>query len=160
MGKDDDIVMILQPSMGRRLLGAGCLAGLGVLMLTLGLDAKGIWPSVLLVLSIVVLVGAFRLWQATSDRLELTRTELRTGSGRVLTPISNVKAVDRGAFAFKPSNGFLVKLEEPCGSGWSPGLWWQRGRMIGVGGVIRGGESRAMAEFIMGVKDGTLDEVL
>lgn len=160
MATNDDILMILQPSAGRRLLGAGSLAGLGVLLLSLVLEATGIWPIVFLVLAIAVLLGALRLWQATADRLELTRTELRTGSGRVLTPISNVKSVDRGAFAFKPSNGFLVKLETPQGSGWSPGLWWQRGRLIGVGGVVRGGEARAMAEFITALKDGTLDELL
>ena len=108
----------------------------------------------------LTLFAAERLWRATGGRLEVTRTELRTGEGRVLTPISNVKSVDRGVFAFKPSNGFLVTLEEPCGSGWSPGLWWQRGRMIGVGGVVRGGEARAMAEFIMAAKDGTLDQFL
>ena len=100
------------------------------------------------------------MWQATGDRLELTRDELRTSSGRVLTPISNVRGIDRGVFAFKPSNGFLVKLHEPGENGWSPGLWWQRGRFIGVGGVIRGGEARAMAELISALKDGTLDALL
>lgn len=153
------VLLTLQPSMGRRLLGTGSLAALGVVMMPLVFEATGLWPLVFLALTIGVLMAALRLWRGTADRLELTRTELRTGSGRVLTPISNVQGVDRGAFAFKPSNGFLVKLKEPCGSGWSPGLWWQRGRLLGVGGVVRGGEARAMAEFIMALKDGTFDEL-
>jgi hypothetical protein len=160
MDKNDEILMTLQPSIGRRLLGVVSLASLGVVLLPLVTEATGIWPFFFLAFAVAVFYGAFRLWHATADRLELTRTELRTSSGRVLTPISNVKSVDRGAFAFKPSNGFLVHLETPCGSGWCPGLWWQRGRLIGVGGVVQGGESRAMAEFITALKDGTLDEIL
>lgn len=161
MGKDDnEILMTLAPSIGRRVLGAGSLAALGFLLLSVVFEATGIWQAFFLLLAILVLVAARRLWLSTGDRLELTRTELRTASGRILTPIDNVQNVDRGVFAFKPSNGFLVKLEKPCGSGWSPGLWWQRGRYIGVGGVVRAGEARAMAEFISGLKDGTLEEFL
>lgn len=158
MDENDEILMTLAPSMGRRLVGAGSLGALGVLLLSLVFETQGAWAAFFLVLAGVMLFAAQRLWTATGGRLELTRTELRTGEGRVLTPISNVKAIDRSVFAFKPSNGFLVKLEEPYGSGWSPGLWWQRGRMIGVGGVVRGGEARAMAEIMMAVKDGTLEQ--
>ncbi|MEM7718736.1 MAG: hypothetical protein AAF222_05995 [Pseudomonadota bacterium] len=160
MAEDDDIIMTLAPSIGRRVLGAGSLAALGVVLLSLVFEAEGLWSAVFLVVAILVLLAAQRLWTATADRLELTRHELRTGSGRVLTPLENVESVDRGAFAFKPSNGFLVKLTRPAGAGWSPGLWWQRGRLLGVGGVVRGGEARAMAELISAHKDGTLEMII
>lgn len=156
----DEIILSIRPSAGRRLLGAICLAGLAALLFPLVLRTTGLWQLVFLASAIAVLLGALRLWQATGDSLELTREEFRTGSGRVLTPISNVASVDRGVFAFKPSNGFLVKLQEPSGSGWAPGLFWQRGRMIGVGGVLPGGQSRAMAELITALKDGTYDELI
>ncbi len=155
----DEIILSIRPSAGRRLTGAVCLVGLAVVMLPLILRASGIWQAVFLVASILVLLAARRLWSATGDSLELTREEFRTGSGRVLTPISNVASVDRGVFAFKPSHGFLIKLREPSGSGWAPGLFWQRGRLIGVGGVLPGGQSRAMAELITALKDGTYDEL-
>lgn len=157
---DDRIIITIAPSMPRRVLGAGSIAALGVLMITLVFEMQGLWALAFLAAAILVLVAALRLWRATEDKLVLTRTELRTSSGRVLTPVSNVKSVDRGAFAFKPSNGFLVKLHEPCGAGWAPGLWWQRGRLLGVGGVVRGGEARAMAEFLTAARDGTLDQLL
>ena len=158
MDKNDEILMTLAPSMGRRVVGAGSLAALGVLLLSLVFETQGVWSAFFLVLAGLSLFAAQRLWTATGGRLELTRTELRTGDGRILTTLSNVQGVDRGVFAFKPSNGFLVNLKEPCGAGWSPGLWWQRGRMIGVGGVVRGGEARAMAEIMMAAKEGTLDQ--
>ncbi|MEM9845700.1 MAG: hypothetical protein AAF965_12940 [Pseudomonadota bacterium] len=157
MDPDNEVILSIRPSLGRRLLGTLSLAGLGVVMLPLVFRATGIWPIVFAISSIAVLLAARRLWYATDDYLELTREELRTGSGRVLTRIDNVLGVDRGAFAFKPSNGFLVKLHKPAGSGWQPGLFWQRGRMIGVGGVLPAGQSRAMAELITALNDGTFD---
>ena len=133
---------------------------LAVVLLSLVFEAQGLWSLIFLGFSVAVLFGARGLWRATGDSIELTRTELRTGSGRVLTPVANVREVDRGAFAFKPSNGFLVKLKEPQGKGWAPGLWWQRGRMIGVGGVVPGGQSRAMAEMLKAMSDGTFDQFM
>ncbi len=160
MDKSDDTLLTIGASLPRRLLGAGSIAALGVLLLMLVFEMQGLWSLVFLVLGLLSLLAAARLWRATEDTLVLTRTELRTGSGRVLTEIANVDGVDRGAFAFKPSNGFLVKLKEPAGAGWAPGLWWQRGRYIGVGGVVRGGEARGMAELLTAAKDGTLDAYL
>ncbi len=160
MDKSDDTILTIAASMPRRLLGAGSIAGLGVLLLTLVFEMQGLWSLVFLVFGLLTLIAALRLWRATEDSLVLTRTELRTGSGRVLTEVKNVVGVDRGAFAFKPSNGFLVTLKEPSGAGWAPGLWWQRGRYIGVGGVVRGGEARGMAELLVAAKDGTLDAYL
>ena len=157
--QDDDIILSIQPSMGRRLLGSLCLAALGAVMLPLVLRASGIWSLFFLLLAILVLLAALRLWQATADKIVLTRDELKTGTGRVLTRVSNVKGVDRGVFAFKPSNGFLVQLHQPCGAGWAPGLFWQRGRMIGVGGVLPGGQSRAMAELLTSLIDGTFEKL-
>lgn len=157
MNVDEEVILSIRPSLGRRLLGTLSLAGLGAVMVPLVLRASGIWWLFFLIASVLVLLSAWRLWQGTNDCLELTRDELRTGSGRVLTKISNVVGVDRGAFAFKPSNGFLVTLEEPQVSGWQPGLFWQWRRLLGVGGVLPGGQSRAMAELIMALKDGTFD---
>ena len=123
--------------------------GLGVLFFSLVFEpAGGLWRGLFLGLGALAFFAADRLRYFTSDTIELTREVIRTRSGRHLAHVSNVKAVERGAFAFKPSNGFLVRLHEREGRGWAPGLWWQRGRLLGVGGVIAGGQSRAMAEIL------------
>ncbi len=160
MDDSEDTILTIAASTPRRFLGAASIAGLGVLLLTLVFEMQGLWSLAFLAAGILMLIVAARLWKATEDTLVLTRTELRTGSGRVLTQVQNVKSIDRGAFAFKPSNGFLMKLNEPSGAGWAPGLWWQRGRFIGVGGVLRSGETRAMAELLIAARDGTLDTYL
>ena len=59
-----------------------------------------------------------------------------------------VEGVERGAFAFKPSNGFLLRLSAPGPRAWSPGIWWRLDRRVGVGGVLRAGEARAAADLM------------
>ena len=154
---EGEVLISISPSAGRRWIGVLALAGLGVLLLTLVFEPTGgLFRLFFLGLSILAFLAAERLRQATADSIELTKTEIRTKSGRVLAHVSNIKAVERGAFAFKPSNGFLVRLHEPEGQGWAPGLWWQRGRLLGIGGVVPGGQSRAMAELIAALLMGVL----
>lgn len=155
--EDDDIVISIAPSPGRRWIGVLALAGLGVLLLSLVFEPTGgLWRLLFLGLSVGAFLSADRLRRATADSVVLTETVIRTGSGRILAHISNVKGIERGALAFKPSNGFLVRLHEPEGKGWAPGLWWQRGRLLGIGGVIPGGQSRAMAELLAALLLGPL----
>ena len=147
--KTDEVLISITPSPGRRWLGFLAVAGLGIVCLSLAFQPGGIlWRLAFVGLACMAFLSADKLRKSTKDSLELTRTELRTGSGRILAHVSNVKGVERGAWAFKPSNGFLVRLHKPEGRGWAPGLWWQRGRLLGIGGVIPGGQSRAMAELL------------
>lgn len=143
----------------RRWLGVLCLAGLGVLMISLAVDdLGGLWRLLFLGLGLLALWFADALRRATQDSLVLTREGLATASGRMLAPVADIDRVERGALAFKPSNGFLVRLKTPQPWGWAPGLWWLRGRSLGVGGVIGGGEARAMAELMSALVEGLLPE--
>jgi hypothetical protein len=86
--------------------------------------------------------------RATARRLELTREALCDDQGRVLTTVANIRSVDRGVFALKPSSGFRLVLNAPGSSAWAPGLWWRIGRNLGVGGVTSGAEGKYMAEVV------------
>ena len=152
---EDEVLIAISASPARRWMGIGALFGLGILFLTLVFEpASGLWRLFFLGSAALAFLAADRLRLATRDSIELTRDEIRTGSGRTLAQVSNVKSVERGALAFKPSNGFLVRLHETEGRGWAPGLWWKRGRVLGVGGVISGGHSRAMAEILAAILQG------
>lgn len=150
---DDDIVLTIAPSGGRRWVGVSALVLLGCVLLYVAVFgvAPTLARALYVIFAILVLRGALAMYRATSDSIVLTQSELRTGSGRVLTPVANVTRVDRSPFAFKPSNGFLVHLREPTGRGWAPGLFWQRGRLLGIGGVLPAGQSRAMADLLSGM---------
>jgi hypothetical protein len=159
---DDPILAVLAPSMPRRWSGIAALIILGILLIWLAFSAKPtfVWQVFYLVCGIGILWGADKMRRVTADRIELTRKVLRTSSGHVLTEVSNVRRVERGAFAFKPSNGFLVRLNKPSGKGWAPGLWWQSGTFLGIGGVVPGGQSRAMAEILTALQMGVIPDVV
>ena len=107
------------------------------------------WQVAFLAAGLAAFLASHRMYRDTNDTIVLTREVLASGSGEEIARVANVSAVERGAFAFKPSNGFLVRLAEPDGKpAWRPGLWWRRGTFIGIGGVVPGGQSRAMAEVL------------
>jgi len=148
--KPEEILSVLPPTAGRRWMGILVFFALGVVFLWLGIANSPSfgWRIVFIVGGAVSLWGSDVMRRSTDDEIVLTREVLRTRSGRILTRIDNVDKVDRGAFAFKPSQGFLVRLKTPTEAGWAPGLWWARGTFVGIGGVVSGGQAKAMAEIL------------
>ncbi|MEM8630843.1 MAG: hypothetical protein AAGF74_06390 [Pseudomonadota bacterium] len=150
-GDEDDVHMFLRPSTPRFLLGVAVLLALGVCLLYIAVFTAPILGLRLFLgaLGVGSLIVTVRMWAARNLELELTRDVLReAGGGRELARVVSVVKVDRGPFAFKPPNGFLLRLEEKGSRVWVPGLWWRLGRWVGVGGVVNAGQSRAMAELI------------
>lgn len=134
----------------RRLFAYGILFSLGALVLftTISEPPAVPWLVFMLAFGVGVLVLAERLRRATMLVVELTETEVRDSSGAVLARIDQIKGVDRGVFAFKPSNGFTLVMTSKQPRSWAPGLWWRLGRRVGVGGVTSAGQSKFMAEQI------------
>ena len=154
-GRGAGIDLTVRVSAARRVFAVGALGVLGALLLLLAAAAPPREPALLAVLlaaGIGAALLAMRLHAATARGLVLSGGTLREAGpdGRLLARMEDVEAVDRGAFAFKPSSGFLLTLRRgsPGGGVWAPGLWWRVGRRIGVGGVMRGAEARTLAEAI------------
>lgn len=148
--QDQDVIATLQASVMRRYFAYGAVFILGAMLIVLAFvqpPALG-WQVFLIVLGAGALIVAERLRRATLLGLVLTETELRDTSGHVLTTLDNVRSVDRGAFAFKPSNGFVLRLRRREARTWAPGLWWRYSTRIGVGGVTPSGPAKYMAEQI------------
>ncbi|MBT9383051.1 hypothetical protein KM176_04190 [Pseudooceanicola sp. CBS1P-1] len=146
---EQEIIARIGVSAGRRVFGIAVLAVLAVAMLWLGLRPEAtVFTLRLLMIVLGVLVGlaAWAMARATGRALELTPEVLRDSSGHVLAHVAEIESVDRGAFAFKPSNGFLLKLARPGGRRFLPGLYWQVGRRVGVGGVLRASETKLVAD--------------
>lgn len=149
--KEDEILATLTPSPGRRWFGIASMALLGAILIWVAAVPQPalFWQIAFMIGGLGAIVGAYRMYVVTDDTVILTRDVLATTSGDVLAQVSNVRGVERGAFAFKPSNGFLVRLKQADGApAWRPGLWWRRGTFLGIGGVVPGGQSRAMAEIL------------
>lgn len=146
-----EIISIVSASASRRVIGIAMMLGLGGLMifLALGPEVQAIVIQVpLLAFGLAVLFLAEKMRRATALRLELTGTQLRDSSGRVLASVDQIQAIDRGMFAMKPSNGFMLKLNAAQGAAWMPGLYWRLGRRVGVGGVTSPGQTKFMSEML------------
>ncbi|MES0861688.1 hypothetical protein ABLN87_04960 [Ruegeria sp. SCPT10] len=146
----DEVLATIEASAPRRWIGVLMLGTVGVLVLYVALSTPPelVWQVFLIVVGGAALWLAFSVWQATQDRIELTRTELRTGAGRLIALVDEIEAVDRGVFAFKPSNGFLVRTRAKTSNSWAPGLWWRLGRRVGVGGMTAASEAKFMSEIL------------
>ena len=148
----EEVLARVAPSPARRWMAIGMLGALGMLLVYLSVFA----PPATLVLQLFLLglgAGSFfmadRIRRATETQVILTRERLSDGNGRLLCRVSEIASVERGPFAFKPSNGFaVVFLKKPAPRVWEPGLWWRLGRRIGVGGVTPAAEGKFMADTI------------
>ncbi|MGX9354627.1 hypothetical protein ACS3SW_05545 [Roseobacteraceae bacterium S113] len=146
-----DVIAEMYAPPARRWLGVGMVYGLGGLLLVLGFARP---PSSVIWLGFLVFGGLFCLWgaekmrQATSHGLRLTDEGLFETGGRRIVALEDISDVDRGVFAFKPSNGFLLKTHHPQERMWRPGLYWVSGRRIGIGGVTSRHQGKMMADTI------------
>ena len=146
----DEVIGTVSASMGRRVLGIASLALLGVLLIYVCFAQ----PPALLGQFFLLLTGGGALWmadkmrRATATVIEMTATQLRDSSGVLICLIDDIESIDRGFFAFKPSNGFLLKTKTPGSRTWRPGLWWRAGRRIGVGGMTPGHQTKFMSEIL------------
>ena len=146
----DEVLLQIRPAIARRAIGAGSLAGLGLLAVWLGYSGTGVvvMRGILILLGAAALYGSLRLWSASNKVLELTLSEFRELDGRLLCLVEDIEKVDRSFSAVKPANGFLVTTKSPGATTFAPGLWWRFGRRVGVGGVAPGHQTKAMAQII------------
>ncbi len=149
-----EILTTAQASAARRWLGVGMTALLGALLVYIGFlkpPASLGWQFFLVVLGGVAIALSVKMYAATRLQLRLTADALIDSEGRVIARIDDIVAVERGTFAFKPSNGFMIRTNAPQSRAWHPGIWWRLGRRVGIGGVMPGAQTKIMAEMIQGL---------
>lgn len=147
---ENEVLAVARASMGRRVLGLTSLGLLGILLIYIAFARPPTigWQVFLLV------IGGGALWctdamrRSTASWVELTPLVLRDGDGTVIAQVADIESLDRGTFAFKPSNGFLVRTHDAAPRDWRPGLWWRMGRRIGIGGMTPGHQTKFMSEVL------------
>lgn len=147
---EDGVLAVVGASAGRRIMACGVIYVLGMLLIYVALGDPPALPLLILVLALGIgsLILAEMLRRATQTEILMTEDALTSSSGTLIAKLDDIVSVDRGAFAFKPSNGFTLKLKTKQPRGWAPGLWWRLGRYVGVGGAVSAGQSKFMAEQI------------
>lgn len=146
-----DPLATVSASLPRRMFGLATLLCLGGVVIYIAMarppEVLG-WQVFLLIMGGAALWLAEKLRRATLGGIVLTAEGLFDTEGRELARLDQIKGVERGMFAMKPSNGFTVLLTEKPGNAWAPGLWWRLGRRLGVGGVTAAGQCKGMAEIL------------
>lgn len=150
--KDHERILAeISPSPSRRAIAILMLVMLGGLLIYLAFSNPPeslILRTSLVVIGIGAVVMGDRLRRATAVRIVMTHDVIRDTMGRVLCRVEDISAVEKSAFAFKPSNGFSVITKERQSRAWAPGLWWRIGRRVGVGGVTSAAEAKYMADLV------------
>lgn len=141
----------VKSSVMRRLSGFAVLFTLGALLLYIAFfkppEDFG-WQAFLILFSLGIIYLGEQMRKATLKSVLLTSEGLFSSDGTKIVGVENVKSIDRGVFAFKPSNGFTVLMHEKQPRVWQPGLWWRYGKRIGVGGVVQASQTKSMAEIL------------
>ena len=148
---DPTVLARVRPTLARRGLALAMLYMLGALLLYLAFStppASLAWLAFLTLAGLGALALGEAMRRATVHEITLTDSAVIDTAGRTLCHLDEVAEIDRGVFAIKPSNGFVLRLRTRRGFAWAPGLWWRIGRRVGIGGVTPAGESKFMAEMI------------
>ena len=146
----NSVIAKLEASPVRRGLALLVMMLLGFLLLYLAIttDASFFQKVFLVVVAAAVLWMARAMQRGTKGHIELRDTGLFFENGQCLGLIGDIIRVERGAFAFKPSNGFVVSLKQKTHRAWVPGLYWKFGTKIGVGGVTAPSDAKFMADTL------------
>ncbi len=140
----------LPASAPRRVLAGLILSALALLLLwiAVAVPAGAGWRLAMGAAGGLVGSALCAMWSGTRGALELREEGLVLPNGRLLAAMAEIRGVDRGMFAMKPSNGFVLRLASARRPAWVPGLYWRFGRRLGVGGITEAGASRAMADIL------------
>jgi len=147
---NSQVLASVNASAPRCLLAIATMGSLGGLLVYLAMATAGAslpWRAVL------AMVGAGALWLAwlmirAPKQLDLTGTGLRDSTGTLVARLEDIRTLERGAFAMKPTGGFLLGLRGPAPWHWQPGIWWRVGRYAGIGGMMSAPQARHMAQEI------------
>ncbi|GGL62114.1 hypothetical protein [Wenxinia marina] len=144
------VLLEISPSPPRRAVAVGAFYAIGGLSawLAVGPSPPALFAVLLMAVAILALLAGEALRRATRRHILLTEEGLADSEGIMLARWDEMAALERGAFAMKPSNGFLLIRRTPGPRGWVPGVWWRLGRRVGVGGVLSRQPTRFLAEQI------------
>jgi len=148
----EEIIISLTPSLGRFWGAIIMVSAFGAFLLWIA--ASGAAGSTLATIVFVAFSGlsffaAIRIHKTGLQGINLTQEGLFDTTGRMLCAMDQIGSLERSFFAFKPSNGFVIRLKEPMDRAWVPGLWWRFGRRLGVGGITSVSQARSMADTIV-----------
>lgn len=152
----DDPMFTLHPSGPRRWFSVGVQGVLGCILIYVAFvepPASIPLQLFLIVIGALALAGCSRAWAAASGAIVLRPEGLVDHEGRMIAALDEIAKVDRALFSFKPSNGFLIKMNTRQARAWTPGMWWRFGYRVGIGGILPGAQTKLVADTLTAMVD-------
>lgn len=146
----EDVLVAIRATTFRRYTTVILLVFFALILTQVGIEMPSERPAMKFLafaLGFVSVIQAVFFWRATAVAIELTAQVLRESgpNGRILARVADIEKIDSSAFSYRPASGFLILLKTPAPMMVAPGMWWRRGRKIGIGGVTAKAHSKILA---------------
>ena len=145
-----DVLATLRASPLRRAFALFALGSLGAVFvyLAIALQTGLAYRLALIAIAVPAFIAFDRMRQASRGTFTVTDDGLWFND-TLLAPMAGIERVEVGMFALKPTNGFAVIMQGKAANTIAPGMYWQFGRRIGVGGVTEPGAAKFMADTLI-----------
>jgi len=110
--------------------------------------ASGQGAAALILPAGAALWAAWCIGRSTVAGVVLTDDGLWDTDGTLIAPLDDILGVNRGLLAFKPPNGFSIRLRQRMPAAWVPGLYWRWGTLVGIGGMTPIHPAKQMAQAV------------
>ncbi|MGB3245258.1 MAG: hypothetical protein WBB25_12030 [Sulfitobacter sp.] len=142
-----EVLAEMRATPSRRVAGLFSLLALACLLIYVVLTRppEQPWQILLLGLGLGAFWVALKMYHATASAVLLTDQGLHDADGTLIVALADIRHVDRGFLAFKPSHGIVLRAATAGGAQWRPGLWWRIGTRIGIGGMTPAHQAKTMS---------------
>ena len=152
MNQPDENVQYVLPSHRIKILGS-VIFGL-IIFLIYALSKVNEQTTLLDFLLIPALIGIgfwFRRFLRSYKKIGFVINELGFFNldKTLICSIENIDKVDVSPYTFKSANGFIIHLRTSGTLKFVPGLFWQVGRRISIGGMISKSESKYLSNTLI-----------
>ncbi|MEM9717205.1 MAG: hypothetical protein AAF826_11880 [Pseudomonadota bacterium] len=148
---EDLITLVASVSPARKFFGVFSLSVPTVLFAALLVQGAFNTPIAIIIgigLMVAFAWAAWRMFSAPNFGIVFDGTLLATEDGENLAHVDDIATVQNGLFALRPTNGFMLVLKEPGKRTTRPGVVWQQGRSLGIGGILQSEPAKAIGRAV------------
>ena len=150
--EENETLIVLRVSPVKSFLGSALLVTLGFTLLysihKKTAEENIILDLIFLSVALTLIYYGWRIIKAKQTGVKLTKLGIYDLNNTLLYRTSDIKYLDRGIFAIKPANGFIIHLNKPLAFHWHPGLFWCIRKRLAIGGLLSKQECKAFADLL------------
>ena len=152
MNQDNDNIQYVLPTHRIRILGFLIFGVIVFLIYALSnINEKTTLLDFLLIPALIAIGYWFRRFLRIYAKIgfNINSSGLFNLDNTLICSIAEIDRVDVSPYTFKSANGYIIHLKTKSGFKFVPGLFWQLGRRISIGGMISKSESKYLSNTLM-----------